>query len=398
VQVGAGIQIPSNSSRLLLKWGLKPFLGDQIVEPKDIRIRRWQTGDLIGLTKLIPEFQDNFGAPYYVVHRAHLHDALHRLALKLGVEVVINAKVMSYDAEKPSITTEGGTTLTADLIVCADGVKSVGRAIILGGEDQPPQVTGFAAYRATVSVEEMRGHPDLLELVSTPCLHLWCGDMRHVMSYAIAGGKSFNMVLSHPDRSDPATWNQRGPEQTLSDMRSHFDGWDPRLTKIIGMIKKTMKWPLVSGSPLPRWIALSNKLLIMGDAAHAMVPYMSEGAAMAVEDGAALAEAIDQISDVGDLPEALHLWETVRTLRTSQMQEASLINGRLWHFPDGPSQQARDEAMLPEVEGKHFVTSANQWSDPTTQRWCYGYDAELEIRSAWAKRSVEKQVKSTDCD
>ena len=208
------------------------------------------------------------------------------------------------------------------------------------------------------------------------------------MSYTIAGGRSFNMVLSHPDRTDPGTWNQQTPSSILSDMRAHFAGWDPRLIKIIDMIQTTLKWPLLSGSALSRWISPSNKLLIMGDAAHAMVPYMSQGAAMAVEDAAALAEAIDKVHNKNDLPSALQVWETVRIKRTSQMQEASLINGKLWHFADGPLQRARDEAMRPEVEGRQFMSSPNQWSDPTTQRWCYGYDAEREIQKAWGNRTA----------
>jgi salicylate hydroxylase len=165
-------------------------------------------------------------------------------------------------------------------------------------------------------------------------------------------------------------------------MRKHFHGWDPRLTKIIDMIDGTLKWPLLSGSPLERWVAPSNKLLIMGDAAHAMVPYMSQGAAMAVEDAGALAEAIHHAQGIQDLPRTLAVWEAVRRERTGQMQEASLLNGKLWHFADGPLQQARDEAMRPEVEGREFVSSPNQWSDPTTQRWCYGYEAEREIQKA----------------
>lgn len=206
------------------------------------------------------------------------------------------------------------------------------------------------------------------------------------MSYTIASGKSFNLVLSHPDRTDPATWNQTGPDKILSDMRAHFTGWDPKLVKVIGMIKKTLKWAFVSGSALSRWVAPSNKLLIMGDAAHPMPPYMSQGAAIAVEDAGALAEAIDQVDNAEDLPNALRVWEAVRIHRSSQMQEASLIHGKIWHFPDGPLQQARDEAMKPEVEGRQFVSSPNQWSDPTTQRWCYGYDAEWEVKKAWIDR------------
>ena len=101
---------------------------------------------------------------------------------------------------------------------------------------------------------------------------------------------------------------------------------------------------------------------------------------MAVEDGAALAEAIHHAKDRWHVSEKLAVWEAVRIKRSSQMQDASFLNGKIWHYPDGPEQSARDAAMRPEVVGEHFVTSANQWSDPTTQRWCYGYDAEEAIR------------------
>ena len=149
------------------------------------------------------------------------------------------------------------------------------------------------------------------------------------------------------------------------------------------MIDKSLKWPLMSGAPLKKWLAPSSKLLIMGDAAHAMVPYMSQGAAIAVEDGAALAQALSMIDTPDQLQDALRVFEAERIKRSSQMQEASLRNGRIWHFPDGREQEARDKAMRPEVEGRHFLSSPNQWSDPVTQWWCYGYDAEQAIIDAW---------------
>jgi salicylate hydroxylase len=94
------------------------------------------------------------------------------------------------------------------------------------------------------------------------------------MTYSISGGRTFNMVLSHPADSDPATWRQ---ETALEDMKAEFAGWDKTLTKLIGMIDSTMKWPLSTGARLERWIHPDNKFLMLGDAAHAMVPYMSQG-------------------------------------------------------------------------------------------------------------------------
>ena len=153
------------------------------------------------------------------------------------------------------------------------------------------------------------------------------------------------------------------------------------------MIDNALKWPLMSGIPLSTWIAPSNKLIMLGDAAHAMVPYMSQGAAMAVEDGAAIGEVLNFIQSRDQLRLALEVFEQVRMKRSYQMQEASLLNGKLWHFADGPEQRARDDATRAEVEGRHFVSSANQWSDPVTQWWAYGYDAELEVAKAWNEKT-----------
>ncbi|KAH8819183.1 hypothetical protein F5884DRAFT_759808 [Xylogone sp. PMI_703] len=379
-EVGAGIQIPSNSARLLQSWGLGPYLNPHVVEPGGMTFRRWQNGDAIGYTKLVPEFSDNFGAPYYVVHRAHFHMALYKRALELGVQVIVNSKVELYDADGPSVSLGNGDVFTGDLVIAADGVKSAARKLVLGGTDTPAKPTGFAAYRSTVDVEKMKKESDLLWLLEKPSLNIWIGEDRHVMTYTIAAGKSFNMVLSHVDRTDPATWK---PENAISDMRKEFSGWDSRLVKIINMIDNTLKWPLLSSSPLPTWIAPGNKVVIIGDAAHAMVPYMSQGAAMAVEDGAALAAVLSLISDPTEVPEALQVFEEERMKRAGQMQQASLLNGKLWHFPDGPEQRMRDECMRPEVEGRSFSWSPNQWSDPVTQWWAYGYNAEKEAENAW---------------
>ena len=269
-------------------------------------------------------------------------------------------------------------------------MKSIARKLVLEGTDSPPQQTGFAAYRATVEAAKIKCDPEISWLLEKPALNIWIGEDRHVMTYTIAAGESFNMVLSHIDTSDPATWK---PQNAVKDMQGYFKGWDPRLTKIIAMIDKTIKWPLLSGKPLRRWVAPSNKVLILGDAAHAMLPYMSQGAAMAVEDGAALAAVLSLIEVADEIPAALETFATARIKRSGQMQAASLLNGKLWHFADGPEQVLRDKSMRPEVEGRSFSWSANQWSDPTTQWWAYGYDAEKEVEDEWKKATARSAKK-----
>jgi salicylate hydroxylase len=121
-KIGAGIQIPSNSSRILLKWGLEPFLKGKVVEPQGMTFRRWENGEPIGHTKLIPEFRNNFDAPYYVVHRADFHEALHKLAQQHGVCLDVNCKVAKYDANEGKVTTLDGRVFYGDLVVGADGI------------------------------------------------------------------------------------------------------------------------------------------------------------------------------------------------------------------------------------------------------------------------------------
>ena len=224
MKVGAGIQIPPNSTRILLKFGLGSHLLQHATRPDSIRFRRWETGEVIGCTKLIPEFETRFGAPYYVMHRANLQLSLYQVALELGVSVLLNAGVKTYDQKTPSIQLDDGTIHKADLIVAADGIKSEARRVVLGGSDQPPCKAGFAAYRAMVEVEKMSGDAELEELLRIPGQNLWVGNQRHVMTYTVAGGKYFNMVLSHPEDEDPGDWNQK---TVVEDMKANFQGWDP---------------------------------------------------------------------------------------------------------------------------------------------------------------------------
>lgn len=380
-EVGAGIQIPPNSMRLLLQWGLGPFLAGKAVQPGGMTFRRWEDGRAIAFTKLVPDHEERYGAPYWVVHRADFHGAMVECAMRNGVRIEVGCHVVGYEEAVPSVRLADGRSISADLVVAADGIKSVARKYIPGLTDIEPRKTEFAAYRATVDVERMRKDPDTAWLVEEgkPTLNLWIGEGRHVMTYTIASGKSFNMVLSHRDDSDPTTW-PTDPDERLAQMRSYYADWDPRLVKITHMIEKTMKWPLMTVPTSPRWLSESRKLLILGDAAHGMLPYMSQGAAMAVEDGAALAEVLSSVDSISRLPHALEVWQRVRVERSSQMQQASAINGILWHFGDGPEQQARDESMRAEVGGEKFTESANQWSDPRTADWAYGYDACAEIR------------------
>ncbi|KAI1858922.1 hypothetical protein JX265_005751 [Neoarthrinium moseri] len=380
LEIGAGIQIPPNSGKLLKRMGIMKHLENQTVQPERISFRRWQCGKLIGITEFSPEFTAQFEAPYYVVHRAHLHSAFFERATELGIKTRLNSRVATYNEDKATVTLADGSLIQGDLIVAADGIKSLARGLVSPGVHSVPKYTNFAVYRSVVDVEKIKAIPEIAWILEKPGLNIWVGENRHVMTYTIAAGQSFNMVLSHLDTSDPSTW---GKLDVLSGMRKAFEGWDPHLTTIIGLIEETVKWPLMDLGALDNWIGPASKLIVVGDAAHAMVPYMSQGAAMAVEDAVGLAVCLNRIQSAQELKFALRVFQSERIKRTAPMQEASLINAMLFHFKDGKEQEARDAAMRAEVEGKHYLSTPNQWSDPVTQWWAYGYDAEAAMEARW---------------
>ncbi|KAJ6023687.1 hypothetical protein N7540_004484 [Penicillium herquei] len=366
----AAIQIPPNAARLLLKMGLGPYLEKYVTEQENVFLRRWQTGKVIGRTKIGYDFRQKFDAPYWVIHRAHFHKAMQDMARVLGVKIEMASKVVSYDTAAPTLTLEDGTVIQADLIVAADGVNSLARTIVPRALESTPHITGFATYRAEIDIDQVKEDPELAEIVDRSSTNLWLGDNRHVQTYKIESGKTFHIVMSYPDDSAGVEDSDADPRTTLRHMRQEFSGWDPLLTKIINMVQHTKKCPMYSGSRLKRWV--SGKFLVLGDAAHTILPYMGQGPAMAVEDAVALAHSLSRITSKTQIPLALSVFEKVRVERANQMQEASLLNGKIWHFPDGPLQKARDLTMMPEVKGQPFSHSPNQWSDPTTQMWCYG--------------------------
>ena len=378
-EVGAGIQMSPNVSRLLIRWGLEDLIGPVKVEPTEIVMRRWQTGERVGCTKLVPSFRDNFDAPYWVIHRAHLHEALHQRALEYRVEIILNARVSNIDFASPSVSVENGAIYRADLIIGADGLKSITRQQMLGRIDEP-HVSLYCAYRATVPISKIQDDPNLADLIESPKINVWLGPKRHVITYMIASGKTLNYVLGHVEKDPPSQWGDA--DQIRSEMLDQYKGWDPKIVKTLNMIDKVQRWPLASVTCPTSWLHPLRKVALLGDACHGMLPFMSQGAAMAIEDAACLARCLSQRHL--DIASALELYEDLRKHRAERLQYLSDLNSHLIHLEDGPLQQARDHAMGPEARGEPLVRSSNVWTDPTLQCYVNGYDAEEAVDRAIA--------------
>ncbi|KAM0330635.1 hypothetical protein ACHAQA_003585 [Verticillium albo-atrum] len=374
-EIGAGIQIPPNSTRILESYGLSESIQEHVVWPNNIQFRRYSSGKVIGRTPLHPVMSDTYGTP------ADYQRCLYEHAVKNGVSVRMNSPVLHIDESTPSVILKDGTIMAADMIVGADGIRSKVRQAILGAEDVKPVDSSNCAYRATVPRGAMLADPEIAHLMSDINSNCWIGHQRHIMAYPIRNGEMYNLVMSHPGQAAVGKWNEPG---NLAEMKQHYGEFDPTIRRVLDNVQACLKWKIADLPPLPRWRSKSGKVILIGDAAHAMVPYLAQGASMAIEDGAALAECVSRATDVNMIPSVLAIFEELRKPRCETIQAGSRSNGDIWHLQDGPKQEQRDVAMMVEMmQDKgvkaESVQNPNRWSDGEFQPWLFGHDVVCEV-------------------
>ncbi|KAI9019847.1 hypothetical protein DFJ74DRAFT_674689 [Hyaloraphidium curvatum] len=369
-EVGAGIQIPPNSSRILASWGLLDKLDAVACRPQATRGWRYADGAPLQLSPV--DTEPNYGAPYFHIHRGDFHKVLlnEATAATLSapandagppVKLVTGASVRSVDCAAPSATTADGRTFKADLIVGADGIKSVVKPFVTGNPDAA-KPSGDQAYRFLVKMEKVEADPEL-RFASEHGTNIWMGPFAHIVHYPISSYRYVNFVLVCPDdNTSEESWNAPG---TLQELLQIYQDWDGRLKKLFALGERIHRWQLCQRPPLKTWVR--GRTCLLGDACHAMVPYAAQGAAMAVEDAAALAEAVAALP----LETALQVYQAVRIPRTETISSSANGNRTMFHMEDGPSQRQRDESLR---------KSHGQVSPAFHAAW--SYDAVQEIRKA----------------
>jgi salicylate hydroxylase len=349
-EIGAGIQISPNASRLLIRLGLKPAMDAGGVFPQAVHQRSWDDGRTLQRAPLGPEVEQTFGAPYYHFHRA---DLANLLAAALPAERVhVGHKLTDCEQKGDRIIArfENGVLLEADLLVGADGIHSRVRHILFGPEKA--RFTGCVAWRGLVPAESIR-HLDI-EVAS----HNWMGPDGHVVHYWVSAGRFMNVVCV-TERGDwtSDSWTDKGD---VADVMARYRDWHPTVRGLIEAFPETYIWALHDRLPLPQWSA--GRATLLGDACHPMLPFMAQGAAQSIEDGAALASLLSAMPD--DVAEVLHRYEAIRKPRATRLQQASANNRTRFHLPDGLDQQARDQAMA--TSGDRSIANIG---------WLYLHDA-----------------------
>ena len=321
-EVGAGIQLSANPMQVLNDIGLGPSVSAISVRPQAYVFRLFDSGEVVQQFALAEEHQRLHKAPYNQIHRADFHELLAAKAREFKPDVVhLNKTAVGFEESDEAVTLKfaDGTSATGDMLVGADGVKSVIRAQIAG--EVKPVYTGDAAWRVTIPTERLPA--DFMDEV----MSVWMGPGRHAVCYYIRGGELLNFVgcVETPEASEES-WTARFPWEQFD---ADFDGWHPDIRTVVSLADRDQcfRWSLYTRPALSEWS--TNRATILGDAAHPTLPYLAQGAAMAIEDGAVLTRALAQEDTIAG---ALRLYHRNRTVRTTRIVDQSMQNRTLFHL------------------------------------------------------------------
>lgn len=323
-EVGAGLQLSANATRALHLLGLADDLAAVASEPTGKEIRLWSTGQTWKLFDLGESSVAEYGFPYYTIYRPDLHRMLVNAVLALEPDAIrLASKCESFEQDVASGTVSlrmtDGTVHEGGALIGADGVHSAIRKQLFG--DGVATYSGCMAWRGVIPIEKI--DPTIVKQVGTN----WVGPGRHVIHYPLRGGKLMNFVgIVETDRWVSESWTQRG---THAECHADFEGWHSDVHALIRNIDVPYRWALMARPPLNTW---TNSLVaLLGDASHPTLPFLAQGAAMAIEDGFILGRSLTEVGDVAD---ALKRFEAARIGRTTKIVEKSTENGRRFHNPE----------------------------------------------------------------
>jgi salicylate hydroxylase len=335
-EVGAGIQIGPNVTRILQVWGLGAALAQVAAFPGKLQARDAQTGQVLGTLTLGTRAQATYGAPYATIHRADLQGLLHRAAQNAGVDLLLGQTVQGWQDSEAAlqVNTAQGLSLQASALIGADGVWSAVRQQLLG--DAQARFTGHLAYRALVAQADLPAH------LRSDQVTVWMGPRLHVVHYPVRSGQWLNVVaIVHGDKPAQAeAWDSAGHTQSLMQAMGAV-GRD--LHERLASVPAWRQWALHDREPLSASRQMAQgRVALLGDAAHPMRPYLAQGAGMAIEDAQVLGQCLS--AETGSVAERLQAYAEQRWARNARVQARAMRNGRIFHAT-GPVAWGRNMSM-----------------------------------------------------
>ncbi|MCL5775758.1 FAD-dependent monooxygenase [Limibaculum sp. FT325] len=352
-EVGAGLQMSPNAARCLGALGVLGAVDANAFRPRRAVLRDGVTGREVFAAPLGAAAEARWGAPYLHVHRADLLAALAGAATAAGVGLRLGAEVTGWqeDAAGVAVRLADGTTESADLVVAADGVRTALREVMHG--PAPVRFTGQVAWRAVIPTSAVPGG------LLPPDATVWAGWGRHVVTYYLRGGALINVVAVE----ESSGWTEEGwsVPGDASRLRGIFGGWHGAVSRVLDLVEAPLRWGLFDRPPPPSWS--KGRAVLLGDACHPMLPFMAQGAAMALEDAVVLAACLD----AAPVPQALAAYEARRRPRATRVQGVSRTNAALFHA-GGLSRALRHGAL-------GAVTRLAPQVAAGRLDWLYGHDA-----------------------
>jgi salicylate hydroxylase len=330
-EAGAGVQIGPNGVRALQRLGAWEALAPRTVEPRRIVVRDALSGRRLNEIALGQTFAERYGAPYRVAHRGDLLAALLATARAVpGVELRTGVAVTGFDARHDAVAVhlEAGDPFGAEALIGADGLHSAVRSKLLGAT--PPDYAGHVLYRALVSMEAVPG------AVQRDCVALWLYPGGHVVHYPVCAGASMNIVVAG-ERDSVA--EGCGAPAAAADVLACVAQAVPQLTALIEAPQDWRRWPAADRPAAPRWG--EGAVTLIGDAAHPALPYLAQGAVMALEDAVVLGH---WVGTEPALPDAFRAYERQRGPRVARLASLSRRQGRIYHLRQ-PLRLARNAVM-----------------------------------------------------
>jgi len=320
-EIGAGIQLSPNCVRVLHELGLQPALQRIAFLPEQTEMRDWRSGKMISTNPLGRAVVDAYGFPYYHVHRADLLQVLADAArANPRIDLQTSARVESLAQSADGVEVRASDQIhRGALLVGADGIHSTVRARLFG--DEAPRFTGNVAWRALVPADRVPAG------LVHPAASVWMGPGKHFVHYYVRAGALINCVcVIEKSGWQVESWTQRGEHAELA---RDFAGWHETVTTLIEHMDRDacFKWALFDRPPMPRWG--DGRVTLLGDACHPTLPFMAQGAAMAIEDAAVLADCVATADDVTN---GLARYATLRRARTAKIQLGSRANAKLFHL------------------------------------------------------------------
>jgi salicylate hydroxylase len=351
-ELGAGLQLSPNATRILHSLGLEEELRMCAVEPTAWHQRRWRSGETLSSVPLSTHMKKRYGYPYYHILRTDLLDALTKAIPQDRVHLGYEMTDMHQERENVEVTFSNGQTFEFDGMIGADGIRSRVRSFLFG--DVTPCYSGCIAYRGLIDADR------IAKLKLPTETQVWLGPGKHLVTYYVQRHKLLNFVavIDRPEANDES-WVMRGEVDSL---RAEFAGWHPMVVDLVHAAQETFCGGIFDHQPMPCWTR--GTVTLLGDACHSMVPFMAQGAGQAIEDAAVLGRCV-QAATRSTLAGCLKSYETIRRPRTQKICNIAAGLKDNLHFADGPDQMSRDQ---------NLGSDTTSWGVGDLD-WLYGYNA-----------------------